>query len=106
MCKIAWRCVDQCSILFANSVYGSICGASFVLIAGAVVLSVTYVKCKPKGNCHGNCALMLKNVNFVSILPGNLMNIQMNRNDVYDEINKGVPTKEEMEACPAYGQVL
>eukprot|EP00731_Ephydatia_muelleri_P033456 Em0030g13a len=29
-------------------VYGSICGASFVLIAGTVVFTVTYVKCKPK----------------------------------------------------------
>ncbi|KAL5491658.1 hypothetical protein EMCRGX_G016990 [Ephydatia muelleri] len=67
-------------------IYGSICGASFVLIAGTVVFTVTYVKCKPKGN---------------------VMNIQMNRNDVYDEINKmAPPVKEEMEACPAYGLVL
>ncbi|KAL5491657.1 hypothetical protein EMCRGX_G016989 [Ephydatia muelleri] len=54
--------------------------------AGTVVLSVTYVKCKSKGN---------------------VMNIQMNRNDVYDEINKmAPPKKKEMEACPAYGLVL
>ena len=106
MCKIAWRCVDQSSILFTYSVYGSICGASFVLIAGTLVFSVTYVKCKPKGNCHGSCALMLKNVNFVSILPGKVMNIQMNRNGAYDEINKMAPPNKEMEACPAYGLVL
>ena len=40
-------------------------------------------------------------------LPGNVVNIQMNRNDVYDEINiMAPPKKEEMEACPAYGLVL
>ena len=35
------------------------------------------------------------------------MNFQMNRNDVYDEINKmAPPKKDEMEACPAYGLVI
>ena len=35
------------------------------------------------------------------------MNIQMNRNDAYDEIYKmASPKMEEMEACPAYGLVL
>ena len=35
------------------------------------------------------------------------MNIQMNRKGAYDEINKmAPPNNEEMEACPAYGQVL
>ena len=35
------------------------------------------------------------------------MNVQMNRNEAYDEINKMAPPKnDEMEACPAYGLVL
>ena len=65
---------------------------------------MTYVKCKPKGNCHGNCAFVKK---MRTLYPYYHMSIQMNRNVAYDEVNKmAPPKKEEMEACPAYGLVL